>query len=261
MGKPGRSDRPLVRILGAVKPAFGQSKVLQSVSLKDRAGLGAHVHLLGLPLVPFELSALHLRRLGVAQALGHPAHERGREGIRNMPGASRRRVPGGAVVGRGQALGGQAAPAILRPDTEGRICHHPAAHRAVDAAVPLCRGLLRRLRWQRPRLGDPHRAPPRRPAGRLGAERHPRRRPVPGLMVGAPRPDSRVRHLHPAVQARPHSGLSHLIRDAVVGTDGRAAHADGPGDGGDLRGCKAPRLQPQGAAGRLRLRRLRPLHR
>ena len=39
MGKPGRFDRPLVRILGAVKPAFGQSKVLQSVSLKDRAGL------------------------------------------------------------------------------------------------------------------------------------------------------------------------------------------------------------------------------
>ena len=39
MGKPGRSDRPLVRLVGAVKPVFGQSKVLQSVSLKDKAGL------------------------------------------------------------------------------------------------------------------------------------------------------------------------------------------------------------------------------
>ena len=39
MGKPGRTDRPLVRLIGAVKPAFGQSKVLQSVSIKDKAGL------------------------------------------------------------------------------------------------------------------------------------------------------------------------------------------------------------------------------
>ena len=42
LGKPGRSDRPLLRILGAIKPALGQSKVLQSVGRKDRAGL-AHV--------------------------------------------------------------------------------------------------------------------------------------------------------------------------------------------------------------------------
>ena len=39
MGKPGRIDRPLVRLLGAVRPALGQSKVLQSVGLRDRAGL------------------------------------------------------------------------------------------------------------------------------------------------------------------------------------------------------------------------------
>ncbi len=39
LGRPGRSDRPLVRLFGAVKPVFGQSKVLRSVSLKDRAGL------------------------------------------------------------------------------------------------------------------------------------------------------------------------------------------------------------------------------
>ena len=125
MGKPGRSDRPLVRILGAVKPAFGQSKVLQSVSLKDRAGLGPHVHLLGLPLVPAELSAVHLRRLGVAQAVVHSANEHGRQGICDIPGAPCRRFPGGAVVGSGKTLGVQAAPALIRPDTEGRICHHP----------------------------------------------------------------------------------------------------------------------------------------
>ena len=40
MGKPGRIDRPLGRLVGAVKPALGQSKVLQSVGLRDRAGLG-----------------------------------------------------------------------------------------------------------------------------------------------------------------------------------------------------------------------------
>ena len=39
MGRPGRFDRPLLRLAGAVKPVFGQSKVLQSVSLKDKAGL------------------------------------------------------------------------------------------------------------------------------------------------------------------------------------------------------------------------------
>ncbi len=43
LGRPaGRLDRPLHRLLGAVPPTLGQSKVLQSVSLRDRAGL-AHV--------------------------------------------------------------------------------------------------------------------------------------------------------------------------------------------------------------------------
>ena len=36
---PNRFDRPLERLLGAVPLIFGQRKVLQSVSLKDRAGL------------------------------------------------------------------------------------------------------------------------------------------------------------------------------------------------------------------------------
>ena len=43
LGRPaGRLDQPLRRLLGAIAPTFGQSKVLRSVSLRDRAGL-AHV--------------------------------------------------------------------------------------------------------------------------------------------------------------------------------------------------------------------------
>ena len=43
LGKPSkRFDRPLTRLLGAIGPVFGQRKVLQSVSLKDKAGL-AHL--------------------------------------------------------------------------------------------------------------------------------------------------------------------------------------------------------------------------
>lgn len=43
LGKPSkRFDRPVVRFLGALAPVFGQIKVLQSVSLRDRAGL-AHL--------------------------------------------------------------------------------------------------------------------------------------------------------------------------------------------------------------------------
>ena len=40
LGKPSkRFDRPITRFLGVVAPVFGQIKVLQSVSLQDRAGL------------------------------------------------------------------------------------------------------------------------------------------------------------------------------------------------------------------------------
>ena len=42
LGRPGRTDRPLERLAGAVRPVLGQAKVLQSVSARDRAGL-AHL--------------------------------------------------------------------------------------------------------------------------------------------------------------------------------------------------------------------------
>ena len=40
--RAGRLDRPLHRLIGAIPLAFGQTRVLRSVSLRDRAGL-AHV--------------------------------------------------------------------------------------------------------------------------------------------------------------------------------------------------------------------------
>ena len=43
--RAGRLDRPLRRFIGAIPLAFGQTKVLQSVSFRDRAGL-AHVFIL-----------------------------------------------------------------------------------------------------------------------------------------------------------------------------------------------------------------------
>jgi len=42
LGRPGRTDQPVKRILGALKPVLGQVKVVQNVSLSDRAGL-AHL--------------------------------------------------------------------------------------------------------------------------------------------------------------------------------------------------------------------------
>jgi Fe-S oxidoreductase len=42
LGRPGRTDRPVRRALGALKPVLGQVKVVQNVSLSDRAGL-AHL--------------------------------------------------------------------------------------------------------------------------------------------------------------------------------------------------------------------------
>ncbi len=42
LGRPGRTDRLAVRLLGAIRPVLGQAKVLQSVSVSDRAGL-AHL--------------------------------------------------------------------------------------------------------------------------------------------------------------------------------------------------------------------------
>ncbi len=42
LGRPGRTDRPITRLIGTLRPVLGQVKVLQSVSLNDRAGL-AHL--------------------------------------------------------------------------------------------------------------------------------------------------------------------------------------------------------------------------
>ena len=39
LGKPGRTDKRLERIIGTIRPVLGQGKVLQSVSLNDRAGI------------------------------------------------------------------------------------------------------------------------------------------------------------------------------------------------------------------------------
>ncbi len=42
LGRPGRTDRSITRLAGALRPVLGQAKVLQNVSLNDRAGL-AHL--------------------------------------------------------------------------------------------------------------------------------------------------------------------------------------------------------------------------
>ena len=42
LGRPGRTDRPWLRLIGSIRPVLGQARVLQSISLSDRAGL-AHL--------------------------------------------------------------------------------------------------------------------------------------------------------------------------------------------------------------------------
>ena len=260
MGRPGRFDRPLLRLAGALKPAFGQSKVLQSVSLRDRAGL-AHAFIFW-GFLSFLLSYLLF-------IYGDSA----------WPGLSATLLTDGGVRAYAiylelLAFGFLAVltwAAVRRWAAKPHRLSFDLTQKAESAIILLLIGLLMLLTLCSEVFfaasGGGGAASETLIGHRLGdllAEAG-----LSASVAGALYQLSWWGHLGlilgfaiyiPLSQARPYRSLPSFLRHALVGAYGRTAHTGGPGDCGDLRGRKAPGLQPQGAAGRVRLRRLRPLH-
>ena len=132
LGKdPERFDQPVRRLFGALPYVLGQRKVLQSVSLRDRAGIAHFIIFWGFLSFTTSYVLYILRRLRVERVFGDGPDRNGGEDFHRVPGCTSRRLLRGSHVGRGQALERQASQAELRPYTEDRVgplysCSSPA---------------------------------------------------------------------------------------------------------------------------------------
>ena len=151
LGKdPGRFDQPVRRLVGALPYIFGQRKVLQSVSLRDRAGL-AHffifwgflsftasyiLYIFG-DVIWHDFSATILTDTGVRIFTAYLEH-------------SCARVLCGPDLGSRPQVGRQTQQAQLRPYSETRVGDHPASDRVTHAFHPSHRGVLRGRGRHRP---------------------------------------------------------------------------------------------------------------
>ena len=230
---------------------------------QGQGGPGARGRVLGLPLLRAQLPAVRVPGLHKPPHLRDDSDRHRGAGLRVRAGRVGAGDPGVALLGAGAQVAGETQPPELRPYPQLRRGANSSRDSQPDDPHLPGRGLLQR--HGQPGSGVRGQPPcgvaGRDPAGQMvrrrqlqRAEHAPRH-----LLVAAPGAHPRVQHVHPILQAHAHAGRAAKRLPPRREPQGHPPPDKGHRDRRELRGQPGQRVHVEGAAGRLRLRRLRPL--
>ena len=226
LGKdPGRFDQPVRRLVGALPYIFGQRKVLQSVSLRDRAGLAHFIIFWG--FLSFTTSYI-LYIFGDVIWHDFSATILTDTGVRIFTAYLDILALVFFVVLIWAAVRRWAVkPNRLSFDLtqKARVGDHPAPDRIAHALHVAHRGVLRRRGRDRPSRRRPDRASHWRGVRQRRNRRRPRQRPPRRLLVAPPRDHPWLLPVHPHVQAHAPCGCSNQLLLAQAGGARHTPHS------------------------------------